>query len=96
MFRVGVARTEREEVSARELREKYGGRTNEATNRAIRAEIDGGNDCLEALHRLHRLVKRYRVGSAHHTLVQQALDNIREIAESMTVEIRRRYSVGED
>ena len=36
-------------MSERELREKYGGKLAKAINRAIRAEIPGGNEALDKL-----------------------------------------------
>src|SRR4051812_49374448 len=36
-------------MSERELREKYGGKLAKAINRAIRAEIPGGNEALDRL-----------------------------------------------
>jgi hypothetical protein len=36
-------------MGERELREKYGGKLHKAINRAIRAEIPGGNEALDTL-----------------------------------------------
>src|SRR6476646_5791199 len=36
-------------MGERELREKYGGKLDKAINRAIRAEIPGGNEALDTL-----------------------------------------------
>ena len=39
-------------MGERELREKYGGKLAKAINRAIRAEIPGGNEALDKLTQL--------------------------------------------
>jgi hypothetical protein len=39
-------------MGERELREKYGGKLPKAINRAIRAELPGGNEALDTLARL--------------------------------------------
>lgn len=39
-------------MGERELREKYGGKLAKAINRAIRAEIEGGNEALDTLTKL--------------------------------------------
>lgn len=36
-------------MGERELRDKYGGKRAKAINRAIRAELDGGNEALDRL-----------------------------------------------
>jgi hypothetical protein len=44
-------------MSERELREKYGGKLPKAINRAIRAEIPGGNEALDTLTHLAAAAK---------------------------------------
>src|SRR5688572_30511233 len=44
-------------MGERELREKYGGKLPKAINRAIRAEIPGGNDALDTLTHLAAAAK---------------------------------------
>lgn len=39
-------------MSEREIREKYGGKLAKAINRAIRAEVPGGNEALDTLTQL--------------------------------------------
>ena len=45
-------------MGERELREKYGGKLPKAINRAIRAEIPGGNDALDTLTHLAAAAKQ--------------------------------------
>lgn len=77
----------------RELRDKYGGRNDEAIRRAIRAEIDGGEWCLDALRLAHQLASRYIPGTDRHRDAQTALDALRRIADHMEEDVRRRYGM---
>src|SRR4051812_8256046 len=45
----GTNQSKEHPMGERELREKYGGHLDKAINRAIRAEIPGGNDALDKL-----------------------------------------------
>lgn len=79
----------------RDLREKYGkGKGREVVNRAIRAELVGGDDCLDALQLMHRLTTRLKdrqiAGAAD---AQLALDAVRRISEIMAAEIAKRYDL---
>ena len=79
----------------RDLREKYGkGKGHEVVNRAIRAELVGGDDCLDALPLVNRLVRRLRErGFAGTDESQRALDALRECSEVMANVIADRYDL---
>ncbi len=71
-------------MGVRELKKRYGGNSKQAVGAAIRAEMVGGDDLLDALPLIHRLVTRLRdrdlagVDSA-----QAALDQLVELRELM-------------
>jgi hypothetical protein len=69
-------------MSKRDLGEKYGSSKNstQLVNAAIRAEIPGGSEALDALDKLRP------AGG-------QALEAIRSIVDAMGDEIRRRYQM---
>jgi hypothetical protein len=68
-------------MSNQDLAAKYGsGNRARLINKAIRAELVGGNEALHALDRL-----RIHGGPA--------LDLVRDIVEAMAAEIRRRYNI---
>lgn len=82
-------------MSIRDLKEKYGGsKGRQVVNRAIRAEIIGGNEALDAvecLRRLHRLgVDRRYPWAADATA---ALNSVMAIVDEMSEEIARRYDL---
>lgn len=76
-----------------ELRAKYGGRLDEALDRAIRAEIDGGHECLTAMTETHLLAKRLAFGTRRKEDAEIALSALRRLANDMEDEIRRRYGM---
>jgi hypothetical protein len=82
------------QMPIRELKEKYG-RSRGAINRAIRAEIPAGNEVLDSLELFHKIAERYPLSdnSREYELAQLALDRLREIANEMEAEIRRRYGM---
>lgn len=72
-------------MGIRELRKLYG-KTNsrDAVNAAIRAELVGGDDLLDALPLVHRLAKRTRErGLAGEDLAQRALTSLTEMRDVM-------------
>lgn len=84
------------EMGIREIREKYGRnlKARQAVNAAIRAELVGGDDCLDAIASLHRLATRLRQrGLDGADDAEAALDSCREVAEAMSNEIARRYGL---
>jgi hypothetical protein len=82
-------------MAIRDLKEKYG-RSNarEALNAAVRAELIGGNEVLDALanlDQLHAKCKSYGLPQLHDA--STALQAARRIADSMRDEIARRYDL---
>jgi hypothetical protein len=86
-------------MSLRDLRARYGktsGSAREAVNRAIRAELPGGAETLDALELFHKIVQRVgdtEPGSGRPTVAQVAHDRLSTIADAMEEEIRRRYGM---
>jgi hypothetical protein len=83
-------------MGERELREKYGGKLAKAINRAIRAEIPGGNEALDRLTQL--------AGPARHSGWKDRSGNPtpeavayhkhqREVIERMEATIRRTWNI---
>jgi hypothetical protein len=76
-------------MGTKELREKYeASGTKQAINRAIRAELVGGDLVLDGMTRFRDLV---RTGGSNEA--GEALEVLREIAAQMEAEIRRRYDL---
>jgi hypothetical protein len=83
-------------MPAIDLRNKYGGSTRMAINRAIRAELAGGNECLDAMELCHKLVRRlgeHEPGGKVPSVAKVAYDRVAGIADAMENEIRRRYNM---
>lgn len=85
-------------MPTRELCAKYGqnGGQRAAVNKAIRAELAGGNEVLDSLELFHKIV--LRVGEHERdcktpTIAQVAHDRLSAIADAMEAEIRRRYGM---
>lgn len=83
-------------MGEREIREKYGGKLAKAINRAIRAEITGGNEALDTLTKL--------AGAARHSgwtdpagqdtpEAAAYYRHRREVVERMETVIRKRWGV---
>lgn len=82
----------------RDLRAKYGAslKGRAAVNAAIRAELVGGEDCLDALELLHRLTTRLRERNLPGADdAQNALNAARACANVMSDEIAERYGLGQ-
>lgn len=79
------------------LRAKYGGNPRDAINRAIRAELVGGDAVLDALglvHHAHRkLLDRNLPGIEQAAIAADALQELRDV---MAAEIGRRYGLDPD
>lgn len=74
------------------IREKYGGKLHQAINRAIRAEMVGGDDLLDALERVDRLTRRLKdFGHPGVTEATAALEQLRALKELMSALVRARY-----
>lgn len=76
-------------MSARDLSAKYGNKNrNNLINAAIRAELAGGGQALEALNDLRMIDDRERSRTS-----AKALEHARAIVDAMADEIRRRYGL---
>lgn len=82
-------------MAMRDLRQKYhvNGKGRQAINAAIRAEIAGGTEALDALELFHKITLRVGDG-VKMTIAQLAHDRLSGIVNAMDDEIRRRYGVG--
>lgn len=81
-------------MSVRDLKAKYGNnlKDHEAVNRAIRAELIGGDDLLDAMDLVDRLARRLRERElAGAQLAQEALDTLRDLRVVMGDVIAQRY-----
>ena len=83
----------------RDLRARYGktsGSAREAINWAIRAELPGGAETLDALELFHKIMLRvgpFEADGRTPTVAQVAHDRISAVANAMEAEIRRRYGM---
>ena len=83
-------------MPAKELKDKYGGNSRMAMNRAIRSECPGGNEVLDALELFHKIVLRhgeYEPDGRTPTVAQVAHDRLSAIADAMENEMRKRYGM---
>jgi hypothetical protein len=79
-------------MGTKEIREKYGGNNRQATNAAIRAEMVGGDNLLDALELVHRLATRLKERRlAGQDEAFEALDALTRLRELMVELVRRRY-----
>lgn len=89
-------------MGTRELRETYGkksGSAREAINRAIRAELPGGNEALDALTLFHEMKHRLDATGENRQaadICQVAMERVAGIAAAMEREIRKRYGMKSD
>ena len=79
----------------RELREKYGkSKVRQVFNAAIRAELVGGDDLLDAMPLVDRLTIRLKERDlAGQTEAQAALDALRDLREVMAAVIAKRWGL---
>jgi hypothetical protein len=85
-----------EPMGERELREKYGGKLAKAINRAIRAEIPGGNEALDKLTHLSAPVLQSGWKDAKGRETPEAaayFKHKREVVDRMDAEVRRKWGV---
>lgn len=86
-------------MGEREIREKYGGKLAKAINRAIRAEVPGGNQALERLTELAGAARhsgwKDRVGrdTAEATAYFR---HKKDVVDRMDAEVRKRWGVPAD
>lgn len=74
------------------FRAKYPGKSKEAYNKALRAEIPGGNELLDLLNLVHQ-VRRRRIDNPAGFL-ETVEDRLQDIRDAMADEIQRRYQIG--
>ncbi len=85
-------------MGAKQIREKYKGDTRTALNRAIRAELPGGDATLNALSHFHDLCNGIDFDTADKTaravynVAQVAHDRLSAIRDLMVEEIQKRYT----
>lgn len=83
-------------MSERELREKYGGKLPKAINRAIRAEIPGGNEALDTLTHLAAAAKNSHWHDKKGLPTPEAeayYKHQRNVIERMEAQVRRTWDV---
>lgn len=81
--------------SAGPLRTKYGGRLDEAINRAIRAECPGGNEALDTMTLIKQMLDRHgwTGPDGKPTPLSMAFRRVREIVEAMDEAVCHTYGV---
>ena len=86
----------------KDLREKHYGSRNacsrQVINAEIRAEIPGGEEALEGLELLHKIVRRHgeRGADGKATVAKVAYDVLKSVVQAMTIAVRRKYGIGEN
>jgi hypothetical protein len=82
-------------MGERELRAKYGGKLAKAINRAIRAEVKGGNEALDTLTQLAGPARhsRWKDPSGQATAEAAAYYRHQEVVARMEDEVRKRWGV---
>lgn len=83
-------------MGEREIREKYGGKLAKAINRAIRAEIPGGNEALDKLTQLAGPAWRsgWNAKNGKPTVEATAyFKHKREVVDKMEAQIRKQWGV---
>ena len=86
-------------MGERELREKYGGKLPKAINRAIRAEIPGGNEALDTLTHLAAAAKdsHWHDKKGRPTPEAEAYyKHQRNVIERMAAQVRATWGVSAD
>ncbi|MDB5293388.1 MAG: hypothetical protein JWL69_4629 [Phycisphaerales bacterium] len=83
----------------RKIREKYGGKLPKAINRAIRAEVPGGNQALDKLTELAASARQsgWKNHSGHNTPEANAyFHHKREVVGKMEAQVRKRWGLPPD
>lgn len=86
-------------MGEREIRDKYGGKLAKAINRAIRAEVAGGNEALDMLTQLAGAARhsRWKDDAGKETPEAAAYyRHQRDVVARMDAEVRRRWGVPPD
>ncbi|HWE97931.1 MAG TPA: hypothetical protein VG269_28545 [Tepidisphaeraceae bacterium] len=80
----------------RKIREKYGGKLPKAINRAIRAEVPGGNEALDKLTQLAGAARHsgWKNRSGHNTPeAEEYFRHKRDVVDRMEAQVRKRWGV---
>jgi len=83
-------------MGERELREKYGGKLAKAINRAIRAELPGGNEALDKLTHLAAPILQAGWEDRNGNPTPEAaayFKHKRNVVDKLEAEIRRRWDI---
>jgi hypothetical protein len=82
-------------MGERELRAKYGGKLAKAINRAIRAEVKGGNEALDTLTQLAGPARHshWKDPSGQDTAEATAYYRHQKVVARMEAEVRNRWGV---
>lgn len=83
-------------MGERELRTKYGGKLAKAINRAIRAELPGGNEALDKLTHLAGAARHshWKDKAGRPTAEAAAyFRHQREVVEPMEAQVRRKWGI---
>jgi hypothetical protein len=86
-------------MSEQTLRAKYGGKLPKAINRAIRAEISGGNEALDKLTQLAAAARQshWKDLQGKHTKEATAYyRHKRDIIDKMDAQVRRKWEIAAD
>lgn len=80
----------------KDLRDKYGDTKGpKLVNRAIRAEVIGGNECLDGLEQAHFLARKLRARNYRGAdEAESVIATLNKIRDYMADEIERRYGMG--
>jgi hypothetical protein len=87
------------QMGERELRDKYGGKLVKAINRAIRAEVPGGNEALDKLTQLAAAAKQshWKDKQGRDTAEATAyFKHVREVIGKMDAQVRKTYGLPPD
>jgi hypothetical protein len=82
-------------MGERELREKYGGKLPKAINRAIRAEVAGGNAALDKLTQLAGQARHsgWKSKTGKPTAEAEAYHKHQELIAKMEAQVRARWKI---
>jgi hypothetical protein len=86
-------------MGERELRDKYGGKLVKAINRAIRAEVPGGNEALDKLTQLAAAAKQSRWKDKQGRETPEATayhKHVRDVIDKMDAQVRKTYGLPPD
>jgi hypothetical protein len=85
-------------MGERELREKYGGKLIKAINRAIRAEIPGGNEALDKLTQLAAAARQshWTDKAGKDTAEAVSYQKHMKVIEQMDAQVRKTYGLPPD